>query len=49
MVHENERTAGVSDVAARFSPGRPMVGATATIFIEPSRQETEDDLTGRFG
>jgi phosphate transport system ATP-binding protein len=51
MVTHNMQQAGrVSDITAFFCEGRVVESnATATIFTNPSSQETEDYISGRFG
>jgi phosphate transport system ATP-binding protein len=50
VTHNMQQAARVSDMTAYFYLGRLIeFGATATIFTNPTRQETEDYITGRFG
>jgi phosphate transport system ATP-binding protein len=50
VTHNMQQAARVSDTTAYFYLGRLIeFGATAKIFTNPSRQETEDYITGRFG
>ncbi len=50
VTHNMQQAARVSDMTAYFYLGRLIeYGETATIFTNPSRQETEDYITGRFG
>lgn len=50
VTHNMQQAARVSDMTAYFYLGRLVeFGATAKIFTNPSRQETEDYITGRFG
>ncbi|HVV77008.1 MAG TPA: phosphate ABC transporter ATP-binding protein PstB [Mycobacteriales bacterium] len=56
VTHNMQQAARVSDVTAFFTlkgPGEPghlvEVDATQKIFTNPSRQRTEDYITGRFG
>ena len=45
-----QQAARVSDTTAYFYLGRLVeVGPTEQIFTNPSRPETEDYVTGRFG
>jgi phosphate transport system ATP-binding protein len=50
VTHNMQQAARVSDYTAYFYLGRLIeVGATDRLFTNPSRQETEDYITGRFG
>ena len=50
VTHNMQQAARVSDVTAYFYLGRLIeVGPTEQLFTNPSRQETEDYITGRFG
>ncbi len=50
VTHNMQQAARVSDMTAYFYLGRLVeFGETARIFTNPSRQETEDYITGRFG
>jgi len=50
VTHNMQQAARVSDMTAYFYLGRIVeFGETAKIFTNPSRQETEDYITGRFG
>jgi phosphate transport system ATP-binding protein len=50
VTHNMQQAARVSDFTAYFYLGRLIeVGATDRVFTNPSRQETEDYITGRFG
>jgi phosphate transport system ATP-binding protein len=50
VTHNMQQAARVSDRTAYFYLGRLIeYGATAQIFTNPTRQETEDYITGRFG
>ena len=50
VTHNMQQAARVSDYTAYFYLGRLIeVGATDRVFTNPSRQETEDYITGRFG
>jgi len=50
VTHNMQQAARVSDVTAYFYLGRLIeVGSTEVLFTTPSRQETEDYITGRFG
>ena len=50
VTHNMQQAARVSDMTAYFYLGRLVeFGETAKIFTNPSRQETEDYITGRFG
>ncbi len=50
VTHNMQQAARVSDMTAYFYLGRLVeFGATAKIFTNPSCQETEDYITGRFG
>ena len=50
VTHNMQQAARVSDLTAYFYLGRLIeVGATATLFTNPSCPETEDYITGRFG
>ena len=50
VTHNMQQAARVSDETAYFYLGRLVeVGPTEQIFTNPSRPETEDYVTGRFG
>jgi phosphate transport system ATP-binding protein len=50
VTHNMQQAARVSDTTAYFYLGRLIeCGPTAQLFTNPSRQETEDYITGRFG
>ena len=50
VTHNMQQAARVSDYTAYMYLGELMeVGETDRIFLKPSRQETEDYITGRFG
>ena len=50
VTHNMQQAARVSDRTAYFYLGRLIeVGPTEQLFTNPSRQETEDYITGRFG
>ena len=50
VTHNMQQAARVSDTTAYFYLGRLVeVGPTEQIFTNPSRPETEDYVTGRFG
>ena len=50
VTHNMQQAARVSDFTAYMYLGELMeVGVTEQIFLKPSRQETEDYITGRFG
>jgi len=50
VTHNMQQAARVSDATAYFYLGRLIeVGPTEQIFTNPSRPETEDYVTGRFG
>jgi len=50
VTHNMQQAARVSDLTAYFYLGRLIeYGPTARIFTSPTRQETEDYITGRFG
>ncbi len=50
VTHNMQQAARVADRTAFFLQGRLIeIGATATIFSQPERKETEDYVTGRFG
>ena len=50
VTHNMQQAARVSDRTAYFYLGRLIeVGPTDQLFTNPSRQETEDYITGRFG
>ena len=50
VTHNMQQAARVSDVTAYFYLGRLIEhGPTADIFTNPTKQETEDYITGRFG
>jgi len=50
VTHNMQQAARVSDFTAYFYLGRLIeVGATDRLFTNPSRPETEDYITGRFG
>jgi len=50
VTHNMQQAARVSDMTAYFYLGRLVeYGPTAQIFTNPSKQETEDYITGRFG
>jgi len=50
VTHNMQQAARVSDVTAYFYLGRLVEhGPTAEIFTNPTKQETEDYITGRFG
>lgn len=50
VTHNMQQAARVSDYTAYFYLGRLIeFGSTAQLFTNPTRQETEDYITGRFG
>jgi phosphate transport system ATP-binding protein len=50
VTHNMQQAARVSDHTAYFYLGRLIeYGPTERIFTSPTRQETEDYITGRFG
>jgi phosphate transport system ATP-binding protein len=50
VTHNMQQAARVSDLTAYFYLGKLIeYGPTARIFTSPTRQETEDYITGRFG
>jgi phosphate transport system ATP-binding protein len=50
VTHNMQQAARVSDFTAYMYLGELIeYGATDSIFIKPSRKETEDYITGRFG
>ncbi len=50
VTHNMQQAARVSDWTAFLSQGRLIeFGATETIFTRPSKRETEDYVTGKFG
>jgi len=50
VTHNMQQAARVSDFTAYMYLGELMeFGVTEQIFLKPSRQETEDYITGRFG
>ena len=50
VTHNMQQAARVSDMTAYFYLGRLVeFGPTAQIFTNPTKQETEDYITGRFG
>jgi phosphate transport system ATP-binding protein len=50
VTHNMQQAARVSDMTAYFYLGRLVeFGPTAQLFTNPSQQETEDYITGRFG
>jgi phosphate transport system ATP-binding protein len=50
VTHNMQQAARVSDVTAFFYEGRVVeVGPTQQIFTKPTRKQTEDYITGRFG
>jgi phosphate transport system ATP-binding protein len=50
VTHNMQQAARVSDFTAYFYLGRLVeVGPTDRLFTNPTRQETEDYITGRFG
>ena len=50
VTHKMQQAARVSDFTAYMYLGELMeFGVTEQIFLKPSRQETEDYITGRFG
>jgi len=50
VTHNMQQAARVSDFTAYMYLGELMeFGVTETLFIKPSRKETEDYITGRFG
>ena len=50
VTHNMQQAARVSDQTAFFYQGRVIeVGATNKLFTTPSKKETEDYITGRFG
>jgi phosphate transport system ATP-binding protein len=50
VTHNMQQAARVSDYTAYMYLGELIeVGRTDAIFIKPSRRETEDYITGRFG
>ena len=50
VTHNMQQAARVSDTTAYFYLGRLIeIGATSEIFTNPTKKETEDYITGRFG
>jgi phosphate transport system ATP-binding protein len=50
VTHNMQQAARVSDITAFFYMGELIEsGPTETIFTRPSKKETEDYITGRFG
>src|SRR5206468_592113 len=50
VTHNMQQAARVSDLTAYFYLGRLIeFGPTERLFTNPTRQETEDYITGRFG
>ena len=50
VTHNMQQAARVSDMTAHFYMGRLVeFGPTEQVFTTPTRQETEDYITGRFG
>jgi phosphate transport system ATP-binding protein len=50
VTHNMQQAARVSDFTAYMYLGELMeFGVTEQIFLKPTRQETEDYITGRFG
>jgi len=50
VTHNMQQAARVSDTTAFFYEGQLIeVGATDQIFTKPSKKQTEDYITGRFG
>jgi len=50
VTHNMQQAARVSDYTAFFYLGQLVeFGATAKIFTNPAKQQTEDYVTGRFG
>ena len=50
VTHNMQQAARVSDMTAYFYMGRLIeFGSTERLFTTPSRPETEDYITGRFG
>ena len=50
VTHNMQQAARVSDYTAYMYLGELVeVGRTDSIFIKPTRRETEDYITGRFG
>jgi len=50
VTHSMQQAARVSDVTAFFYMGKLIeVGDTETMFTRPSKKQTEDYITGRFG
>ena len=50
VTHNMQQAARVSDYTAYFYLGRLVeFDSTSVLFTNPSRQETEDYITGRFG
>ncbi|MGK0290206.1 MAG: phosphate transport system ATP-binding protein [bacterium] len=50
VTHNMQQAARVSDVTAFFYEGKLIeVGSTDQLFTTPSKKETEDYITGRFG
>ena len=50
VTHNMQQAARVSDFTAYMYLGELIeFGATDNIFIKPTRKETEDYITGRFG
>ena len=50
VTHSMQQAARVSDITAFFYMGKLIeTGDTETIFTRPSRKQTEDYITGRFG
>jgi phosphate transport system ATP-binding protein len=50
VTHNMQQAARVSDFTAYMYLGELVeFGVTEQIFLKPTRQETEDYITGRFG
>ena len=50
VTHNMQQAARVSDYTAYMYLGELIeYGQTESIFMKPTRQETEDYITGRFG
>jgi phosphate transport system ATP-binding protein len=50
VTHNMQQAARISDVTAFFYMGELIeIDATSKMFTNPSRKETEDYITGRFG
>ncbi|MDX8402703.1 MAG: phosphate ABC transporter ATP-binding protein, partial [Mariprofundaceae bacterium] len=50
VTHNMQQAARVSDYTAYFYLGKLIeFGDTSTIFTMPTKKETEDYITGRFG